>query len=419
MTRRRRPPIPRDAILLAVAFFFAIAAGNVLTPLLPDVQRDFGVSLTAAGLLVSSFNIARLALDLPAGLLAERLGVTRLATIGFGVLILGGLLAGINLGSSFAPVLVGRICMGLGCSILSLVVLTTLSNMAPAGARASVLALYPMANNTAIALFPLVGAAFGRLWGWRSTMILCAGLACLSAFLVRPILRRYTVLHTTSGAAPAGPAFRFTGLTILGMGIICFGALANMLNRHGFRNTALPLFASHQLGLDSVQIATGVSVVALTGLVVAIPGGALADRWSQRGVICLGLAVLAIGDLTFLHANSYVTFLLSAFILGSGDFFSSSQTAVLTENLPPALRSRAVAVYRFSVDLGAAVGPVLLASLLQFAGLQVMVFVAAGVLLFASAGGALTTLTLRLKPVTNQAQALPSAGGEAQPASHP
>ena len=75
--------------------------------------------------------------------------------------------------------------------------------------------------------------------------------------------------------------------------------------------------------------------------------------------------VLAIGDLTFLGAQGYWTFLIAAAIVGSGDFFASSQTALLAELVPPSQRAQVLAGYRFFVDIGALVGPLLLAGLMD------------------------------------------------------
>jgi MFS family permease len=115
-------------------------------------------------------------------------------------------------------------------------------------------------------------------------------------------------------------------------------------------------------------------------------------------VIFVGFLVLAVGDLSFLGASSYATFLLAAFVLGLGDFFSASQTSALTEAVPARWRSRALSGYRFAVDLGAAIGPVLLAGLLQVAGYQFAILVAVGLLLLAAAGAGVGALAPAPRP---------------------
>ncbi|HYU21173.1 MAG TPA: MFS transporter [Chloroflexota bacterium] len=382
-----RSAVPLDAVLLGVAMFMVSAAANILTPLLPLVQRDFAVDYVTAGVLVSAFGLARLALDLPAGFLEARLGGPRLAGAGYALLLAGSLLTA--LAPTFELAVVGRVGMGLGCAVVSVVVLTTLSSIAPANARTRVLTCYSVSNNTAIGIFPVVGGVVGVLFGWRSTMLLCGLLALISASLLGWVLPRARA--ASRARAPTAPQrenrLAISRLGLLALGAVYFGVMINMINRHGFRNTTLPLFAADQLGLNAVQIASGVSLMAVVGLLVAIPAGMLADRWSRRGVICAGFLVLAIGDISFLGVSSYATFLLAAFVLGLGDFFSASQTAALTESVPRAWRSRVLGGYRFSVDLGAAVGPVLLATLLQHTGYQTMLFAMIGLLLAAAASG--------------------------------
>src|SRR3954465_4037478 len=81
--------IPTDARLLGVALFFAIAATNILTPLLPNVRADLGITIATAGLVVSAYGLARVLPGLPAGFILDRVGERRLAAIGVLLLTLG------------------------------------------------------------------------------------------------------------------------------------------------------------------------------------------------------------------------------------------------------------------------------------------------------------------------------------------
>lgn len=383
-----RPRLPTEAILLGAALFLVVASGNILTPLLPQIQRDLRLDYSAAGLLVSAYGLARLALDLPAGFLERWLGLRRLAALGTLLGLLGAL--GAALGPTFELVVLGRVASGLGGSIVALVVLTTLSEMAPEGARARFMSVSPMANNLGIGLFPAVGGIMGTWWGWRSTMLLSAVLAGVSALLLARALPRVSDAVSRSRAVPATDAAPpvLTRRSLVAIGTLLAGVVIYMVNRHGFRNTAIPLFGHDRVGLDPVAIASAITLIAFVGLAVAIPGAALADRWSRRGVIVLGFLTLAVGDLVFLGASSYLTFMLAALVLGLGDFFGASQTAALTESVPSRWRSRALGGYRFAVDLGAAIGPWFLATLLDTVGFQPMVLAMAGLLLLAAVSGA-------------------------------
>jgi MFS family permease len=175
----------------------------------------------------------------------------------------------------------------------------------------------------------------------------------------------------------------------IALGSIYAGVVANMINRHGFRNTLLPLFAASVLFLGPVEIATGIAVMAIVGILVVTPGARLGDRIGRRRIVVVGLVMLGIGDLTFLGAQGYWTFLLAAAVLGCGDFFASSQTAILAELVPPSQRSQVLAGYRFFVDIGALVGPLLLAGLMDAFDPRLAIVVCAAIVI---AGGLIAKL---------------------------
>src|SRR3954468_5184807 len=117
--------IPTDAKLLGVALFFAIAATNILTPLLPDIKEDFGISIAAAGLVVSTYGFARLFTDLPSGIALERVGEARVAIGGALLLFVGSFLGALS--PTVEVLILARIMSGLGSGLMTAVILTGLS----------------------------------------------------------------------------------------------------------------------------------------------------------------------------------------------------------------------------------------------------------------------------------------------------
>ncbi|HVL52909.1 MAG TPA: MFS transporter, partial [Vitreimonas sp.] len=145
--------IPRESLLLAVSIFLFIAATNIMTPLLPAIRDDFGVSIATAGVIVGSYGLARLAVDLPAGFLADVVGHRRLSVIAVVVLFISSL---VGLASPTVEVLIAaRIGSGIAVGILATVILAALSATASHANRGKVMSLFHVANNTGIALYPL------------------------------------------------------------------------------------------------------------------------------------------------------------------------------------------------------------------------------------------------------------------------
>jgi MFS family permease len=346
-----------DSYLLGVALFLLIAATNILTPLLPDIRNDFGVSIATAGIIVGSYGLARLIIDLPAGFVVDRIGHLRVSIFAL-ILLAASSILGLNAGSVEVLIL-ARVGAGVAAAILGTVILSGLGATATRTNRGKVMSFFHVANNTGIAIYPMIGGLVGLAFGWRATFAVTAALVVLAAVILIPVL--------------------------IAIAAINLGVLANMINRHGFRNTILPLYAATVLGLGGVSIATAIALMSITGLTVATPGGMLGDRIGRRRIITTGLAAIAVGDLVFLFTHDLWTFLGAAALIGFGDFFSSSQTSLLSEIVPAERRTQVLGGYRFSADVGAFVGPVLLAAVMDLANAQAAILVSVAILLAASA----------------------------------
>jgi len=376
--------LPRDARLLSLSIFFAIAATNLLTPLLPQVTDEFQISFSAAGIVVASYIFARLVSSIFVGWLAARIGRARLAAVALAALFAGSV---VGIASPNVEILVvSRLIAGVGIGFVATLALAALADLAPDRNRGQVMSLFQIAHNSGIAIYPLIGGFVGALAGWRATFIIMALGAALSAWFLIPVLHR--VGTRTSKAAggnadeaeiPLSPRRRQ-----LSISAILAGVFATMFNRHGFRNTLLPLYAGAVIGLGPLAISTGVAAMSLVGVIVAMPGAMAGDRWGHRRLIVLGLLALGLGDLAFLLTGDYLSFIIAAGLLGLGDFFIGSQTALLASTATPSGRTQVLAGFRLATDAGALAGPIALAALMDVFGPQAAMVGAAGVLVTAA-----------------------------------
>ncbi|MCW2492114.1 MAG: transporter [Frankiales bacterium] len=397
-----RPKMPPEARLLFIGLFLSVASNNLFTPLLPDIQHSMGKSASAIGAFVSAYGLARLIVDLPSGAMTSRMGPRRVVTIG--VLLNAGSSAAGIFAPNFESLIAARVGSGVGAGLLATVVLSGLSDIAPVAIRGRVMSLYQVANNLGIAVYPLIGGVVGSAWGWRSAYGVAVVASLLSGLTLAPLLGSISAAAMRSaaekaaggkqaGASDAGvAASTSTGRraillsgTSIAFAAIFFGVFANMVNRHGFRNTVLPLFAESSVHLSPVQTATGVTLMSLVGIAVTIPGAVLGDRIGRKKIVVAGLLILAAGDLFFpVLATNYWSYILAAMLVGTGDFFSSSQTALLSDLVSGPRRAMVLGGYRFFVDLGALIGPSALGWIYGGYGARAAMTVAA-VILFAAA----------------------------------
>jgi predicted MFS family arabinose efflux permease len=367
-------------LLLGLTTFSFVSATNILTPLLPDIRDDLGISITTAGLVVGSYGLARLLIDLPAGFIADAVGHRRLSIVAILVLVGSSLLG--YVAGNVETLIASRVLSGISAGALATVILSAMTATASSTNRGRVLSVIGQANNAGVILYPLLGGLVGAVVGWRPTFLITAILAAGAGLILLRQLGRIEVGQASGrGARADNPLQVLNGrqkrLAILATNA---GVVAVMVHRAGLRNTIVPLYAAAVLGLGGVSIATGLALMAVSALIVTTVGGMAGDRFGRRRVIVSGLTGLAAGDLAFLATNDLTSFLVVSAVIGLGDFFSATQTALLTEIVPAAERTRTLSGYRFSSDLGAMAGPIVLAAAMDAFGARTAIVLAVAIL---------------------------------------
>ena len=111
-----------------------MAGQGVVGPVVPLYARDFGVSASVVGLTLTVFALARLILNVPAGLIADRCG-RRVLLIGGPILTSIGMF-GSGFANSIESLLVWRFVAGAGSAFYMSGALIYLIDIAPPDRRA-------------------------------------------------------------------------------------------------------------------------------------------------------------------------------------------------------------------------------------------------------------------------------------------
>jgi MFS family permease len=172
----------------------------------------------------------------------------------------------------------------------------------------------------------------------------------------------------------------------------------------GVVNPVLPLFA-RSFGVDETGAAAVVSAFALMRLVFAPAVGFLTSRWSHRGVLIVGVLIVAVSSLAVGFANSYAQMIVYRGLGGIGSaMFSVSAMTVLLSSVNAAHRGRASAVYQGSFLVGAVAGPAL-------GGLLGAISMRAPFFFYAITLGVAAAVALGLAPIEGDASARPRKNG--------
>lgn len=381
-----------SAGIAAVVITVVIAnlGNNIISPLMPDLKDYFGSSAAEVALVVSGFGFGRLAMDIPAGLLTDRIGPTRLFTAG--ILVSGIASALASTSTSLEQLIFFRTAMGLGSSIMSTVALVLLARIAPPEQRGTVLGFYMSAMLLGQAISPTIGGYLGTIFSWRAAFVFCA-LTPFISFPLNMLVTSKTDAVQFIGSADDGDS-RTDGGQANGvsaplssisnwpaLATVYFGTFANFFNRHGMRSSLLPLYAGMILGLDSSAIGLILTTGAVLTIIVNLPSGTLADRVGKKTLLVPGMLTLVAGNVSLLIGGGTQFFVIATVLISMGVLSNSMQTALVADLVPKPLVGKGMGIYRFTADLGVVVGPLVVGLIVDQYGFPIALMTSACVVL--------------------------------------
>jgi MFS family permease len=377
--RGRRHPIPRALGEPAALRWFLFASfllnfgQGVYPPLLPELVGTLGLSLAAAGFLGTAFSLPRSLLALPAGMLVERIGPTRMMHGGM-ALILAGTLAAAT-ASSLATMAAARALVGLGYGATALVGIVYLMQAGPANQRTRRGNMYEgaliSANAVSGSLAGAVSVHAGWRWGFGAAAIAVGAGWLAATWWVFPTIKGVLQARpAAAGAAPrAGPASpRPSPLSLLAIYLVAFGLAFGWA---GAIVTLAPLYGGQVLGLDAAAIGRALAVGYVVEAGLLIPVGWAADTFGRLRVLLPGLAVLVAGVVLLPLTGGLLGYTLACTLVIVGMTVWMIPASLLAEHLHGRFGSRAVGIYRFITDLGMVAAPAIVGWLTGKSGFAV------------------------------------------------
>jgi MFS family permease len=264
------------ALLTLAAFINYVDRGNLATAG-PLIRDQFALSNAQLGLLLSAFFWSYTPAQLPAGWLAERLDARRVLAAGLAVW--GAATALTGLATGFAMLLVLRVMLGLGESVMYPASFKILAQEALEGQRGRA--------NGFLAAGQIAGPAFGTLaggllmaWlGWRNVFFL---FGCASVLWLWPWLR--TPRGSTPQWSPGMQGCPST-LMILRRCELWGSCLGQFCEAYTFYLVLswLPVYLVKSRGFSMTEMAQiGAGVYALSALSCILTGW-VSDHWLRAG----------------------------------------------------------------------------------------------------------------------------------------
>ena len=347
------------ATVIALALFLNLGTGIVL-PILPLFARSFGVDYGKAGLLVGAFYFARLLSDLTAGAVVNRFGVRRSAGSGLVLLALGALLTGLSPSFSFA--LICWAAAGAGAGTVFAAMYNALLRGVAKSRMARALSLFYGAFNGGVVAGGFIGGLVASRLGLAAPLFCLAAIAGVLAIAMMRLLREPPRTTPPSGElAETLLKKRASVLTLLripGFAAAVVAALANLWVFGAVFNTLVPLFARDRLHLSTLGIGVLYAIALAVEFLAYYPAGSWADSRGRRYVLIPAFALLAVATVSLGWATSAVLLAVLLALLGIASAFSGvPPAAMLADVLPASESARGIAIFRFGVDVGFTLGP--------------------------------------------------------------
>lgn len=363
-------------ILLFLLYLFDYADRMIVTSLFPYLIKEWGLSDTQCGLLVSAVYWSIVVFTFPVSLLVDRW--SRKKSVGIMAAFWCLATAACAFTGSFATLFVARVAIGIGEAGYAPGGTAMISGIFPLKQRSFFLGIWNASIPLGAAIGTILGGYIAQHYGWRHAFGVVAVPGLIIAMLFF-FVKDYETVELDQGSDRLKGKKEETSnwkrialefLHTKSLLFTFFGFAANTLVTTSLL-TFLPTFFNRVYRMEMVQASNKSASILLMALIGAPLGGYLADKWLKKradarllfsGISSIITGILLFSAFYFTRGNLQYIILLASGITAIA--FVPSVVAVTQDVVHPGVRaiscSLAVIVQNL---LGSAVGPVILGRL--------------------------------------------------------
>jgi len=281
---------------------------DVTYVLLPLLAQTFGLSLAQVGLIRSAHRTAMAAFQIPAGLVAERIGERNL--LAFGTLIAGAAFLALGYAPGFWAILIALFCAGVGSAVQHPLSSTIISHAYPAEGRRGALGTYNFFGDVGkFAFGGIVSVLLVAGISWQAPVV---GFGLVGVATAVAVFLFVTDTHAAKPPAAAStPVKKTAGWGIRnrqGFTALCLIEILDSSTRTGFLTfIAFVLIAK---GLPDGWAVLSVPLVLIGGMAGKLACGFLAERFGIVRMIVITEVATGCGILATLALPGAASFLL-------------------------------------------------------------------------------------------------------------
>jgi len=360
---------PKIFFVVCLGGFVTVFGFGVVQPFLPLYARDLGASETVVGLAISSYFITRLFIELPSGIISDRVGRRIPLLTGMALSFLGAVLCSLAYGP---PLLIlGRAVWGMGTALFFSSSTAFIFDLFEARVRSQAMGAFQSIEFIGSVIGAPLGGLIATYIGMRTPFTMVAALAIIGFMLLltskefKENTKRAVNSSNSSNALTLSSIVEL--LRIGGLIVIGIGTFARSFVMQGTIATIFPLYIK-SLGMD-ISITGAIMGVRSLGMIAGTyTANKLINRFGVGKVLLAGFLSESVTIVLFTVEGGFEQFVI-AFFNGiiSGVEMNSLMIGVSLV-VPPPMRGTGVGVYRTFMDVGSIVGPIALTALLAAVG---------------------------------------------------
>jgi predicted MFS family arabinose efflux permease len=350
----------RDFVLVFLAYLVFIAANYALIPTLPIYFTNLGSNARKVGVLIGVMAVAALISRFFVGGVLTKYSEKSAMLFGTGFFALTFPAAIVFF--HFWPLFIVRVFQGIAFACFHTAAFAYAVNIIPPAHRAQGIAYFMLAPNLAMALAAPSGMFLFNQFGFTIFFLSCMSLSLCSFFLSWKVKGRKTII-TPEQNTPVRNAFLpewkiAVPATVNFMQIFVFGALSAFF----------PLYAFECGVTNPGLFFTTTAVVMITGRVV---GGRILDTYNKEKMLLTFIFISMAAMVVLSFSKTLPMFIFVGLLWGAGATFFMPACMAYALEYAGSSSGAAVGTYQAFVDLGMALGPVMMGLIVPLTGYPV------------------------------------------------
>ncbi len=351
--------------LFLLAHFGHHGIGAMMNPLMPMIRGDLNLSYTEVGFVTMAFSLTNGLSQLPAGVIADKVGIRIMVLLGVTGVAIGGFFIGFTNSTLWLiSFLIIAALMGGGYHPAAS---AAISSSAKEEVRGRTLGLHLVGGTSAFWIFPLIATPIAATWGWRvpflvvSIPLMVLGLVLYSLIgkKARAETKRREEFPEEVEYSKQVDSVRWGQIIPFMIVSVLTGTIIQSVSSY------IVLYATDVLGVTETAAGLLAAITPAVGLVGAPIGGYIGDRFGGiRTIIAISILASPLMYLMGIAPNVPVLVILMICMGLLMNTRMPTSESFLTSNVPENKRGTIMGIYFFSgtgifAPLGPAVGNLL------------------------------------------------------------